>query len=105
MDDSGRHDVSGEEGILMMSFDRRLEFHERLVAMDDEQLQDLADAVDYEWQFALDLRGADTDGLEVLREDILTRSRMIATEQRHRSDGTRQAERELAEKRKGRDGG
>ncbi len=84
----------------MMSFDRRLSFHERLVAMDDEQLQDLADAVDYEWQFALDLRGADTDGLDVLREDILTRSRMIAVEQRHRRDGVRQAESDRAEKRK-----
>ncbi len=78
-----------------MSFERRLSFHERLVAMDDEQLADLSDAVDYEWQFALQMRGA--DGLDVLRDDILTRSRMIATEQRHRREGVRQAERDRAE--------
>ena len=70
-----------------MSFERRLSFHERLVAMDDEQLADLSDAVDYEWQFALQMRGA--DGIEVLRDDILTRSKMIAVEQRHRSEGVR----------------
>lgn len=85
---------------MSMSFDRRLSFHERLVAMDDEELHDLADAVDYEWQFALELRGADADGLEVLREDILDRSRMIVAEQWNRRDGTRQRERLLAEARK-----
>ncbi len=83
---------------MSMSFERRLSFHERLVAMDDEQLADLSDAVDYEWQFALQMRGA--DGLDVLRDDILTRSRMIAVEQRHRRDGVRQAESDRAEKRK-----
>ncbi len=80
---------------MSMSFERRLSFHERLVAMDDEQLADLSDAVDYEWQFALQMRGA--DGLDVLRDDILTRSRMIAVEQRHRRDGVRQAESDRAE--------
>ena len=78
-----------------MSFDRRLKFLERLVGMDDEDLADLSDAVDYEWQCVLVM--GDGDGVEVLRDDILTRSRMIATERVKRRDGTRQAERDLAE--------
>mgnify|MGYP006135152771 CR=1 FL=1 len=80
-----------------MSFNRRLSFHERLVAADDEQLHDLADAVDHEWSGVLENLSADLDGIEVLRADILERSRMIATEQQHRRDGTRQAERDRAE--------